>query len=98
MATGRFHYPEFSLGPPGLVSHHRPQTLRWQAVCGCAPPGPVLGPRAKLLFQDKFGAVDEIAQLPRKRGPLTIEIYAVTLLSNPKGDVLDRTPPPELLR
>ena len=40
----------------------------------------------------------EVAELPRKRGPLTIETYTITLLSRPTGDVLDRSPPPELLR
>ncbi len=45
-----------------------------------------------------YGAIEEVAELPRKRGPLTIEAYTVTLLSRPKGDVFDRSPPPELLR
>jgi hypothetical protein len=35
--------------------------------------------------------------LPRKRGPLIIENYALDLLEGAKGDVLDRSPPPELL-
>ena len=30
------------------------------------------------------------------RGPLTIETYAIYLLQDPKGAVLDRSPPPEL--
>ena len=30
------------------------------------------------------------------RGPLTIEMYALNLLDGAKGDVLDRSPPPEL--
>jgi hypothetical protein len=34
--------------------------------------------------------------LPRKRGPLTIETYALDLLESGKGDVLDRSLPPEL--
>jgi Dolichyl-phosphate-mannose-protein mannosyltransferase len=43
-----------------------------------------------------FAHVDEVAQLTRKRGPLTIETYALNLLQGAKGDVLDRSPPPEL--
>jgi 4-amino-4-deoxy-L-arabinose transferase-like glycosyltransferase len=39
--------------------------------------------------------VERVAELPRKRGPLTVETYALDLLS-PKGDVLDHSPPPEL--
>jgi hypothetical protein len=30
------------------------------------------------------------------RGPLTIETYALDLLEDPTGAVLDQTPPPEL--
>jgi 4-amino-4-deoxy-L-arabinose transferase-like glycosyltransferase len=43
-----------------------------------------------------FAHVDEVAQLTRKRGPLTIETYVLNLLQGAKGDVLDRSPPPEL--
>ena len=55
-------------------------------------------PRAQLFFKEMFGAVEEVAELPRRRGPLTIETYTITLLSRPNGDVFDRSPPPELLR
>jgi hypothetical protein len=48
-------------------------------------------------LQDHFAQVARIAELPRKRGPLTIETYALDLVRAPKGDVLDRSPPPELL-
>jgi hypothetical protein len=47
-------------------------------------------------LKDRFGAIERIAELPRKRGPLVFETYALDLLREPKGDVLDRTPPPEL--
>jgi hypothetical protein len=40
--------------------------------------------------------VERIAEVQRKRGPLVIETYALDLLQGPKGDVLDRSPPPEL--
>jgi Dolichyl-phosphate-mannose-protein mannosyltransferase len=45
---------------------------------------------------DRFERVERVKELPRKRGPLTFETYALDLLVAPKGDVLDRTPPPEL--
>ena len=38
---------------------------------------------------------EQIAQLQRKRGPLVIETYGIDLLEGAKGDVLDRSPPPE---
>jgi len=47
-------------------------------------------------LKGSFARIDRIAELPRKRGPLTIETYALDLLVAPKGDVLDRSPPPEL--
>ncbi|THD65298.1 MAG: glycosyltransferase family 39 protein [Bradyrhizobium sp.] len=62
----------------------------------------------KLLFVDEvrpggqphlkeiFTRVEDVGQLKRMRGPLTIETYELDLLESPKGDVLDRSPPPEL--
>jgi hypothetical protein len=44
----------------------------------------------------KFAHVEQVAELPRKRGPLIIETYTIDLLSGPSGEVLDRSPPPEL--
>jgi hypothetical protein len=46
--------------------------------------------------KNTFARVERIVELPRKRGPLTIETYAIDLVQEPKGDVLDRSPPPEL--
>jgi 4-amino-4-deoxy-L-arabinose transferase-like glycosyltransferase len=43
-----------------------------------------------------FSHVERIAEVQRKRGPLVIETYALDLLEGPKGDVFDRSPPPEL--
>jgi hypothetical protein len=54
------------------------------------PDGP--SPRLK----DKFASIERVGELPRKRGPLTIETYALDLLQGAKGDVLDQSPPPEL--
>jgi hypothetical protein len=47
-------------------------------------------------LRQAFARVERIAELPRKRGPLVIETYALDLLEGPKGEVLDNSPPPEL--
>jgi Dolichyl-phosphate-mannose-protein mannosyltransferase len=47
-------------------------------------------------LKDAFAKVEEVAQLKRMRGPLTIETYELDSLEGPKGDVFDRSPPPEL--
>ncbi len=47
-------------------------------------------------LKDRFASIERVAELPRKRGPLVIETYALDLLRGAKGDVLDRSPPPEL--
>jgi hypothetical protein len=47
-------------------------------------------------LQERFASVEQVAELQRKRGPLTIETYALNLLQGAKGEVLDRSPPPEL--
>jgi hypothetical protein len=43
-----------------------------------------------------FGRVERVAELKRMRGPLTIETYGIDLLQGATGEVLDRSPPPEL--
>ena len=40
--------------------------------------------------------VQPVARLERKRGSAVIERYELMLLEAQAGDVLDRTPPPEL--
>ena len=47
-------------------------------------------------LSDTFARIDEVARLQRRRGPLVVETYALELLQQPKHDVIDRTPPPEL--
>ena len=47
-------------------------------------------------LQQNYAKAEKVAELTRKRGPLTIETYALELLESPKGSVLDRSPPPEL--
>ncbi|QUS40771.1 glycosyltransferase family 39 protein [Tardiphaga alba] len=47
-------------------------------------------------WQEAFAGIERVANLTRKRGPLVIEQVEIDLLTGPKGDVLDRSPPPEL--
>jgi 4-amino-4-deoxy-L-arabinose transferase-like glycosyltransferase len=90
--------------PPGTCVAQRTQRIRWINM-----PEPTPDQLAgKLLYVDEarvggpaplneaFERTKVVATLPRKRGPLTIETYAITLLEGAKGDVLDRSPPPEL--
>jgi len=43
-----------------------------------------------------FSHIERVAEVPRKRGPLTIETYGLDLVDGAKRDVLDRSQPPEL--
>jgi 4-amino-4-deoxy-L-arabinose transferase-like glycosyltransferase len=80
------------------------QRIRWVNMPEPDPAqlaGPLLfvdeaRPGGRPYLNQSFAHVEEVAELPRKRGPLVIETYALDLLSGPKGDVLDRSPPPEL--
>jgi hypothetical protein len=90
--------------PKGTCVVQPTQRIRWVNM---PEPDPVLL-AGKLLFVDEvrpggrpnlkqaFARIERVAELPRKRGPLTIETYALDLLEGPKGEVLDRSPPPEL--
>jgi hypothetical protein len=49
-----------------------------------------------LYLEQTFAHIERVAELPRKRGSLTIEIYGLDLVDGAKRDVLDHTPPPEL--
>ena len=53
-------------------------------------------PGGRPYLNDAFARIERVAEFTRKRGPLTIETYALDLLEGAKGDVLDRSPPPEL--
>jgi 4-amino-4-deoxy-L-arabinose transferase-like glycosyltransferase len=53
-------------------------------------------PGGRPYLKEMFARVERVAELPRKRGPLTIETYALDLLEGARGDVLNRSPPPEL--
>lgn len=89
--------------PRGTCVVQPTQRIRWVNM-GEPDPALLKGP---LLFvdearpvqpylKDRFAQIERVAELPRKRGPLTIETYALDLLREPKADVLDRSPPPEL--
>ncbi len=53
-------------------------------------------PGGQPYLQEAFMRVEQVAELRRMRGPLTIETYALDLLEGPRGEVLDNSPPPEL--
>ena len=53
-------------------------------------------PGGRPYLKEAFARVEQVAELERKRGPLTIETYAIDLLEGARGEVLDRSPPPEL--
>jgi Dolichyl-phosphate-mannose-protein mannosyltransferase len=50
----------------------------------------------QLYLDQTFARIERVAELPRKRGPLTIETYGLDLVDGAKRDVLDHSPPPEL--
>jgi len=64
--------------------------------------------QGKLLFVDEirpdgqaklkanYSRFEKVAELTRKRGPLTVETYELDLLEGAKGEVIDRSLPPEL--
>jgi 4-amino-4-deoxy-L-arabinose transferase-like glycosyltransferase len=90
--------------PKGSCVLQPTQRIRWVNM---PEPDPALL-AGKLLYVDElrpgghpdldqtFTRVERVAELPRKRGPLTIETYGLDLLEGAKGDVLDNSPPPEL--
>jgi hypothetical protein len=90
--------------PKGTCVAQQSQRIRWVNMGepdAVHLAGPLLyidevGPRAQTTFKDKFEKVEEVGKLSRLRGPLVIETYTITLLTGSKGDVFDRSPPPEL--
>ncbi|MBR1222885.1 glycosyltransferase family 39 protein [Bradyrhizobium sp. U87765 SZCCT0131] len=80
------------------------QRIRW---VNAPEPDPALL-AGKLLFVDEvrpngqaalkaaYTHFEKVVELPRTRGPLTIETYEIDLLDGARGAVLDRSPPPEL--
>ena len=53
-------------------------------------------PGGRPYLREAFARVETVAELKRMRGPLTIETYALDLVEGARGEVLDRSPPPEL--
>ena len=92
--------------PRGTCVVQQNQRIRWANM---PEPDPKLL-AGKLLYVDElrgdghpalndlFAQATQVAQLQRKRGPLVVETYGVDLLEGARGDVLDRSPPPELVR
>jgi 4-amino-4-deoxy-L-arabinose transferase-like glycosyltransferase len=90
--------------PKGTCVVQPTQRIRWVNM---PEPDPALL-AGKLLYVDearpggrpylkqRFARVEQVAELPRKRGPLTIETYQLDLLEGAEGEVLDHSPPPEL--
>jgi len=56
----------------------------------------VLDQRIRTVTKAHAALVERVAEVTRKRGPLVIETYALDVLEGPKGEVFDRSPPPEL--
>jgi hypothetical protein len=90
--------------PRGTCVAQQSQRIRW--VNMPEPGASELG--GKLLYvhevwpedppflKKNFARVEKVGEVARKRGPLVIETYALDLLEGARGDVLDRSPPPEL--
>ena len=89
--------------PKGSCVVQRIQRIRWVNMPepdAAQLAGPLLYVRevwpGDAPLKDMFARVEKVDEVERKRGPLLIETYALHLLEKPKGEVFDRTPPPEL--
>ena len=51
-----------------------------------------------IRLKDKFARIEKIGDVTRKRSGVTIETYEADLAEAATGEVLDRSPPPELTR
>jgi 4-amino-4-deoxy-L-arabinose transferase-like glycosyltransferase len=54
------------------------------------------GPTGRPFLRELFAKVENVGEVQRKRGPSVVETYWLLLLQDPKGEALDRSPPPEL--
>lgn len=89
--------------PKGSCVAQQNQRIRWVNM-----PEPSAAQLAgKLLYvreafpgdhplKNNFARIERVGEVTRKRGPLVIETYVLDLLEGPKGDVFDRSPPPEM--
>jgi 4-amino-4-deoxy-L-arabinose transferase-like glycosyltransferase len=90
--------------PKGTCVAQQNQRIRWVNMPE-PDPAQLSG---KLLYVDEarpggpshlqaaFARIERVAEVARKRGPLTIETYALDVLEAPTGSVFDRSSPPEL--
>lgn len=87
--------------PKGTCVAQQNQRIRWVNMPE-PQPAQLAG---KLLYvrdvdqaslRSAFARVEKIAEIPRKRGPLLIETYALDVMEQPTGEVFNRSPPPEL--
>ena len=89
--------------PKGTCVVQQSQRIRWVNMPepdAAQLAGPLLYVREVLPgdapLTDMFARVEKVGEVERRRGPLVIETYALHLLRQPKGEVFDRAPPPEL--
>jgi hypothetical protein len=89
--------------PKGTCVAQQSQRIRWVNMPepdAAQLAGPLLYVREVFPgddpLSDRFTSAEKIGEVERKRGPLVIETYALYLLRGPKGEVFDRTPPPEM--
>ena len=90
--------------PKGTCVAQQSQRIRWVNMPepGASELGGKLlyvdevGPEDPPFLKQNFARVEKVGEVARKRGPLVIETYALDLLEGAKGDVFDRSPPPEL--
>lgn len=91
--------------PKGTCVFQRTQRIRW--VNMPEPSAEQLSGKLLLVGEQNaaanpewraaFANIEKVADLKRKRGPLVVEDVELNLLQGAKGDVLDRSPPPEML-
>jgi hypothetical protein len=90
--------------PKGTCVAQQSQRIRWVNMPepdAAQLAGPLLyireaKPGAEPYLKDAFARAEQVAEVKRMRGPLTIETYELDLLEGPRGDALDRSPPSEL--
>lgn len=92
--------------PKGTCVAQQAQRIRW--VNMPEPDAKLLA--GKLLYVDDsapvgrpqlrefFTRVENVGEVKRMRGPLVVETYWLFLLQDPKGEPLDHSPPPEMMR
>jgi hypothetical protein len=91
--------------PKGTCVTQRDERIRWINM----PEPSAVDLAGKLLLvgernaaeqpalKEQFARIEKVGELTRKRGPLVIETVELVALEGAKGDVLDRSPPPELV-